>query len=165
MSEVSEVSEEHPFRTLQLRQRGREAYVGSSHRDLIVWQRAKSLASAIYKLTEGFPKEEMYGLISQLRRASVSVSSNIAEGQGRLTRGEFIQFLGHARGSLLEVDTQLEIALDLGFATKEQVLPVQNATSEVLFLLNRLISSLRPRAVSNKRTSDTSETSGTSETE
>jgi four helix bundle protein len=84
-----------------------------SYKDLIVWREAKSLATTIYHATESFPKREWYGLTSQIRRSAVSVPSNIAEGQGRLTRGEFIQFLGHARGSLLELRTQLGIAVDL----------------------------------------------------
>jgi four helix bundle protein len=82
-----------------------------SYKDLIVWREAKSLASTVYRATEGFPKREWYGITSQIRRAAVSVPSNIAEGQGRLTKGEFVQFLGHARGSLQEMRTQLEIAV------------------------------------------------------
>ena len=84
--------------------------MSSSYRDLIVWQKAMDLTEMIYKATGEFPKEEKYGLISQLRRASVSVPSNIAEGQGRLTPGEFRYFLGIARGSLLEIETQLLLA-------------------------------------------------------
>ena len=82
-----------------------------SYRDLIVWQEAKTLAVEVYRCSEAFPKHEIYGLTSQIRRSAVSIVSNIAEGQGRLTKGEFIQFLGHSRGSLLELLTQLEIAL------------------------------------------------------
>jgi four helix bundle protein len=78
-----------------------------SFRDLVVWQRAIELSVAVYKLTVAFPREEIYGLTSQIRRASVSTASNIAEGQGRRTPGEFAQFLGMARGSNLEVQTQL----------------------------------------------------------
>jgi four helix bundle protein len=78
-----------------------------------VWQKARVFATEIYRITEPFPKNEIFGLTSQLRRAAVSVASNIAEGQGRLTRGEFCHFLGQARGSLLEVETQLSISLDL----------------------------------------------------
>jgi four helix bundle protein len=70
-----------------------------SYRSLVVWQKSKALAVSIYRETANFPRSETYGLISQLRRAAVSVTSNIAEGQGRLTRGEFIHFLGQARGS------------------------------------------------------------------
>jgi four helix bundle protein len=72
-----------------------------SFRDLLVWQKSMDLAVNIYKLTQAFPREETYGLTSQLRRSAVSISSNIAEGQGRLTTGEFRHFLGVARGSTL----------------------------------------------------------------
>jgi len=98
-----------------------------SHRyqDLIVWQRAKAFASEVYRRTEGFPKIEIYGLTSQLCRAAVSVASNVAEGQGRLTRGEFCQFLGQARGSLLEWETQLAIAVDLHFLAQAEFKDLQ----------------------------------------
>jgi four helix bundle protein len=86
-----------------------------SYRELLVWQKAKALAVHIYQATDQFPRVETYGLTSQIRRAAVSVASNIAEGQGRLTSGEFLHFLGQARGSLLELDTQLAIALDLNY--------------------------------------------------
>jgi four helix bundle protein len=76
-----------------------------SFRDSIAWQKAMDLSTAIYSATRSFPREEMFGLTSQLRRASVSIASNIAEGQGRLTTGEFMHFLGMARGSALEVET------------------------------------------------------------
>jgi four helix bundle protein len=85
-----------------------------SYRQLLVWQKARSLAVAVYQATEMFPKSEIYGLTSQLRRAGVSVVSNIAEGQGRLTKGEFRHFPGQSRGSLLELETQLDIAFELG---------------------------------------------------
>ncbi len=75
--------------------------MGHRYRDLIVWQKARTLTGEIYRVTGNFPKNEVYGLISQLRRAAISVASNIAEGQGRLTKGEFCNFLGQARGSLL----------------------------------------------------------------
>jgi four helix bundle protein len=87
-----------------------------SYRELLVWQKAKSLAVNVFRATESFPQSQLYGLTSQLRRAAVSVASNIAEGQGRLITGEFRHFLGPARGSLLEMETQLAIALDLGFS-------------------------------------------------
>jgi four helix bundle protein len=80
-----------------------------SYRDLIVWQRAVQMSVAIYRLTAAFPRDELYGLTSQLRRAGVSVASNIAEGYGRGSTGEYKQFLGMARGSNMEVQTQLEI--------------------------------------------------------
>ena len=86
-----------------------------SYRELLVWQKAKSLAVHIYSATESFPRTETYGLTSQARRAAVSVISNIAEGQGRLTSGEFLHFLGLARGSLMELEAQFAIALDLKY--------------------------------------------------
>jgi four helix bundle protein len=81
-----------------------------SFRDLQIWQKAMQLAVAVYRLTDAFPREERYGLTSQIRRSAVSIPSNIAEGQGRTNLGEFRQFLGIARGSNCELQTQLEIA-------------------------------------------------------
>jgi four helix bundle protein len=81
-----------------------------SFRDLIVWRKSLDLVVRIYRLTRNFPREELYGLTSQIRRAAVSVPSNVAEGQGRLSSGEFRQFLGIARGSNFELQTQLEVA-------------------------------------------------------
>jgi four helix bundle protein len=122
--------------------------VGSSYRELVVWQKAKALAVRIYKQTETFPRSETYGLTSQLRRAAVSVPSNIAEGQGRLTKGEFQQFLGHSRGSLLELDTQLAIACDLGYLSKYDYEALEHEAYQVLGLINRLLDSLRiPKGV------------------
>lgn len=114
-----------------------------SYRELIVWQKAKTLAVLIYRETEQFPRSECYGLTSQLRRASVSVASNIAEGQGRLTTGEFKHFLGQARGSLLEMETQLAIALDLGLLSRESYEVLDRESYQVLGLLDRLLNSLR----------------------
>jgi four helix bundle protein len=89
--------------------------MGQAFRDLQVWQRAIQLTVVIYRLTQGFPREEVYGLSSQIRRSAVSIPSNIAEGQGRLSVGEFRCFFGMARGSNHELQTQLEIARSLGF--------------------------------------------------
>jgi four helix bundle protein len=89
-----------------------------SYQDLIGWKKSMVLVGGIYRCTQSFPKEEIYGLTSQLRRAAVSIPSNIAEGQGRLSRGEFKQFLGHAKGSVFEVETQLLIARDLGYLSE-----------------------------------------------
>ncbi len=86
-----------------------------SYKDLIAWTKAMELVTEIYRITQGVPKEEVYGLTSQIRRAAVSLPSNIAEGQGRLSKGEFQQFLGQARGSLMEVETQTLIAVNLGY--------------------------------------------------
>jgi four helix bundle protein len=117
--------------------------VARSYRELLVWQKAKALAAQIYRATEQFPKPETYGLTSQIRRAAVSVPSNIAEGQGRLTAGEFCHFLGQARGSLLELDTQLAIALDLNYLQPDRYKALDQDTYQILGLLNRLIESLR----------------------
>ena len=91
-----------------------------AHKKLDVWQESVHLAAYIYKLTDGFPKTEIYGLTSQMKRAVVSISSNIAEGAARSSYREFAQFLSIAGGSLSELDTQLEIAYQLNFITKEQ---------------------------------------------
>ena len=121
-----------------------------SYRDLLVWQKAKGLAIEIYRQTENFPSSEKYGLTNQLRRAGVSVASNIAEGQGRLTKGEFRQFLGHARGSILEIDTQLAIAFELSYLSKTQYEFLEQKAYEVLGLLNRLLASLCERQDSSE---------------
>jgi len=117
-----------------------------SYRDLLAWQKARALAVSVYRVTENYPRREVYGLTSQLRRASVSIASNIAEGQGRLTRGEFQQFLGHARGSLLEMQTQLAISLDLGYLSDIDFNRLEEQSAEVLRLINGLLESLRIRA-------------------
>ena len=113
-----------------------------SYRELLVWQKAKTLAVHTYTATANFPKAETYGLTSQIRRAAVSVPSNIAEGQGRLTTGEFRHFLGQARGSLLEAETQLAIALDLGFVGQEMYQALERESYQVLGLLDRLLNAL-----------------------
>lgn len=93
--------------------------MAQDYRDLIVWQNAIDLTVCIYELTRSFPKTELYGLTSQIQRASVSIASNIAEGRGRLNAAEFRQFLGVAQGSLFELRTQLLVARKLGFASAE----------------------------------------------
>jgi four helix bundle protein len=116
------------------------------YRDLVAWQRAKELSVEVYRVTATFPKAEIYGLTAQVRRASISVFSNIAEGQGRLTKGEFQQFLGHARGSLLEVRSQLEVSVDLGFLSPEDFKRLDGIAVHVLRLINGLIDSLRAKS-------------------
>ena len=88
------------------------------YKDLQVWQKSMELAKQIYELTLGFPSEEKYGLVSQMRRAGVSAPSNIAEGQARNTTGEFVQFISHAKGSLAELDTQPRLARLLGLCAR-----------------------------------------------
>ncbi|MGA2806591.1 MAG: four helix bundle protein [Terracidiphilus sp.] len=102
-----------------------------SFRDLVVWQRSIQLAVAIYRLTQGFPREEIYGLTGQMRRAVVSVGSNIAEGHGRLGSGEYRQFLGVARGSNCELQTQLEIARALGIGDSKLLDEAEALSHEV----------------------------------
>jgi four helix bundle protein len=88
-----------------------------SYRDLLVWQKGIALAKLVYKVTVPFPGSEKFGLVSQMRRAAVSVPSNIAEGQARRGRREFVQFLSHAEGSLAEVDTQLFLSVELSLCS------------------------------------------------
>jgi four helix bundle protein len=116
-----------------------------SYRELIVWRKSMALVKDVYLCTQGFPKSELYGLTSQLRRAAVSVPSNIAEGQGRLSKGEFKQFLGHARGSLLELETQILIAQQLGYLPIEQMQNLLDRAAEAGRILNGLLGSLEKR--------------------
>jgi four helix bundle protein len=113
-----------------------------SHRDLIVWQKSMDLVVLVYKATEGFPRHELYGLTSQIRRVASSVPANIAEGQGRRSKTEFRQFLGNARGSLLELDTHLELALRLNYLTPTQHGRINDQLVEVGKILNGLLRSL-----------------------
>jgi four helix bundle protein len=103
-----------------------------------VWQKGISLAKMIYELTARFPREEKYGLLSQMRRAAVSIPSNLAEGQARHTTGEFIQFISHAEGSIAELDTQLVIAQQLNFCRREDANTIGEAISELRKMLNSL---------------------------
>ena len=89
------------------------------YKDFLVWQKSMALVKDIYRVTRSFPQDERFGLVSQLRRAAVSVPSNIAEGQSRHTSGEFVQFVSHAEASLAELETQILIAVDLDFCSKE----------------------------------------------
>ncbi|MGA9061300.1 MAG: four helix bundle protein [Terracidiphilus sp.] len=118
----------------------------TSYRDLIACQKAMALARQAYAPTEALPKREGYGLADQIRRASVSVASNIAEGHGRLSDLQFRHFLGDARGSLYEMQTQLELAIDLGYLERGKGSEVMKQAWEVARILNGLLKSLRPRA-------------------
>lgn len=110
------------------------------HHELVAWQVSVELVKDLYELTETFPANETYGLVSQIRRASVSVPSNIAEGAARHTRKEFLHFLAVARGSLSEIDTQLVISKQLGFVRDDK--NVQEKLDRVFGLLGGLMSSL-----------------------
>jgi len=114
-----------------------------SYRELIAWQKAMDLAVQVYELTKTFPREEIYGLTSQLRRAAVSVPSNIAEGQGRRTTKEFQRFLGYAYGSLQEIETQIMLAARLGYVRDEQESQLLEQWAEVGKLINGLSNALR----------------------
>ncbi|MGA8729844.1 MAG: four helix bundle protein [Terracidiphilus sp.] len=118
--------------------------------DLKVWQRAIDLTVCIYRLTQGFPKQETYGLTSQIRRASVSIASNIAEGRGRLNPGEFRQFLGIALGSTFEVKTQLVVAKRLEMGSPAKLKEACELGEEVSKMLTSFIQTLSSNAsVSN----------------
>jgi four helix bundle protein len=114
-----------------------------SYRELVAWNKAMELVTEIYRVTHTFPKDELFGLMSQLRRAAVSVPSNIAEGKGRLSKGEFRQFLGNARGSLAEVETQILIAQNLSYLDKSAAEKLLAMVEEVGKVLNGLISAIK----------------------
>lgn len=115
--------------------------MSGSYRELKVWQKAMELVYLIYELTRSFPKEEVYGLTAQLRRAAVSVPSNIAEGKGRSSDREFSLFLCHARGSVHEVETQLLIAAHLGYLKQTDATRTNELANQIARMLNGLLAS------------------------
>lgn len=115
------------------------------YRGLLVWQKAVTLAKDVYKLTEGFPKSQQYGLTNQIQRAAVSIASNIAEGSGRNGTKEFIYHVGIAQGSLYELQTQLVIACEIGFVSQEALEVFVNSTDEIGRMLNGLVTGLKRR--------------------
>ncbi len=117
--------------------------MGESFKNLVVWRRAVELSLAIYKLAASFSTSEQFGLKSQLRRASVSIASNIAEGYGKSTRGEYLVFLGHARGSIFEVQTQLVIAGGLELGQRELRNSSETLSEEVSRMLVAMMRTLR----------------------
>lgn len=112
------------------------------YKDLHVWQKSIELAKNIYRLSSQSPGEERFGLVSQVRRAAVSIPSNIAEGQARNTTGEFVQFLSHAEGSAAELDTQLRLAIELEFCTATEVGEIFRLLTDIQKMLKRLRSKL-----------------------
>ena len=120
--------------------------MGQSYRDLIAWQKAMDFVMDVYGVTRLFPRDEVYGLASQLRRAAVLIPTNIAEGQARYSAQDFHFFLGRARGSLVEVETQLMIARNLTYITAEQGDKILEKAAELGRILNGLIGSIRPAA-------------------
>ena len=117
----------------------------ADHRDLIVWQKAMLLAVAVYRATAALPRAEMFGLTAQLRKAALSVPSNLAEGSARRTSADFLSFLHIARGSQAEVDTQLRLAMALGYLTDRSAEELLGQTEEVGRLLTALIHGIRRR--------------------
>lgn len=117
--------------------------MAESFRDLIAWQKAMALVTDVYRATETFPDQERYGLTNQVRRAAVGIASNIAEGKGRLSRKEFVQFLATARGSLCEVQTQLEIGKNLGYLPPARFSDLDAQARELGRILNGLMKTLR----------------------
>jgi four helix bundle protein len=120
--------------------------MAQAFQDLLVWQRAVEMTVKIYQLRQSSPREEIYGLTSQLRRAAVSVASNIAEGRGRLTEGEFRQFLGLAQGSNFEVQTQLLVAKQLGMGEQQLRSEAECLSLEVAKMLSSLINAVAARS-------------------
>ena len=116
-----------------------------NYKDLIVWQKGIEPAKRIYGLTRMFPREEKFGLTSQMRRAAASIPSNIAEGQARRTTPEFIQFIGRAEGSAAELDTQIILAVELNFCPKKDALPLYELNDEIRRMLNALRRKLADR--------------------
>lgn len=116
-----------------------------SFRELTVWQKSMYLATCIYRLTQGFPREETYGLSSQLRRAAVSIPSNIAEGYGRSGIGEYKQFLWMARGSNFELQTQLEIAKTLKMGDPKLLQECESLSQEAGKMIYALLDKLRTK--------------------
>jgi four helix bundle protein len=112
-------------------------------KDLLVWQRGMALAKWIYEITRTFPSDERFGLAAQMRRAAVSIPSNIAEGQARQTTGEFVQFISHAEGSLAELETQLRLSVELGFCLERGI---QN-DFQLMEELRKMLNSLRRKLV------------------
>jgi four helix bundle protein len=116
-----------------------------SYKDLLVWQKGITLAKLVYGLTRSFPSEEKFGIVAQMRRAAISVPSNIAEGQARRTTGEFIQFLSHAEGSVAELDTQLILSIELKFCGNVTADASFSLISEIRRMLNALRRQLSAR--------------------
>jgi four helix bundle protein len=121
----------------------RRIFMGQSCRDLIAWQKAMDFVMDVYRTSKAFPRDELYGLASRVRRAAVAVPTNIAEGQARFSANEFHYFLGRARGSLVEVETQLMIAQKLAYFSPEHGKDLLDKSAELGKILNGLIGSIR----------------------
>jgi len=119
--------------------------MAQQYKDLIAWQKAMDLVNAVYDATEAFPKRETHSLTDQMRRAAVSIPSNIAEGQAHYSSREFLHFLRHSRGSLAEVETQVLIAQRRSYLSESQVLDLLKRADELSRILSGLINSLREK--------------------
>ena len=115
------------------------------YKDLLVWKKAFGVVQSVYRITAGFPDVEKFGLTSQMRRAAVSMPSNIAEGQTRHSTGEFIQFLSHAEGSAAELETQLLLSIELGYCAAADIKATLDSLTEVRKMLGALRRKLRSR--------------------
>jgi four helix bundle protein len=120
------------------------------YKDLVVWQKGMELAERVYWLTKPFPGEEKFGMVAQMRRAAVSVPSNLAEGQARGTTGAFVQFISHAQGSLAELDTQLRLCVRLGLYRTSDTDTIAGLVAE----LQRMLNGLRGKLIRKKVASD-----------
>jgi four helix bundle protein len=120
--------------------------MGRSYRELVAWRKAMKFVTAIYEATQNFPSEERYGLTNQLRRAAVSVPSNIAEGQARFSQKEFHHFLSIARGSMAEIETQIFLAKELQYLSASKSTVLLASADEIGRILNGLIASIKSRA-------------------
>ena len=120
-----------------------------SYRDLVVWQKAMSLVELVYRIAKSFPDDERFALVSQLKRASVSVPSNIAEGYGRHSTSDYIRFLQIALGSLYEIETQLELSVRLKFILSDEVKEALDLCSEIEKMLVALVLTLRTKIKGN----------------
>ena len=129
--------------------------MNQNYKEIIVWQKSVALTTDLYKLTSQFPDTERYGLISQIRRATTSIAANIAEGWGRGSRGEYIQFLTVARGSLMELETHLIVASNLHFLKTDEFDSVSKPVNDIEKMLNRLIAVLRSTRNAGHRTRET----------
>ena len=126
----------------------------SSYQGLLVWQKAMDLTTAIYKLVKKLPKEELYSLSDQMRRSAVSIPSNIAEGQDRHSKKEFIHFLTISRGSKAELETQLLICVKVGYLSETDISEAMSLSKEIGKMLTSLINKLKDQLMSEKLNSD-----------
>ena len=121
-----------------------------SYRDLDIWKRSCAVVTNIYRATDDFPRREMFGLTSQLRRAAISVPSNIAEGAARLYTREYIRFLSNALGSIAELETQLLVAVDLGYTAQQRMQSIMQELDEIGKMTRRLVQRLEERLATRR---------------